>query len=199
MQVAPATVLSPGVAVPQTSIARAATRAMLVCGIVGGVVLALVLLGLKLAGWQALTVLTGSMRPTIDPGQVVLVSPERASAIRPGQIVTFRRPRGPGTLTHRVRSVRPRPGGELQVTTRGDANVGTETWRIPTSGTVGLHRATVPLLGGAIGYLVTGRGRPFFVGGGAVIATLLILAWIWLPEPDRWGRDPDEIAAAEPE
>lgn len=199
MPLAPATVLSPGVAVPQPSIVRAVARTVLVVVVMVAVGLAVGLLGLKLAGWQVLNVLTGSMRPTIVPGQVVVVSPEAATAIRPGQIVTFRRPSGSGTLTHRVARAQPQANGEIQVTTKGDANVGTETWRIPANGTVGVHRATLPAFGGAIGGLVAGHGRPYFVGGVAVIATLLVLAWIWLPEPDRWGRDADEVAAAEPE
>lgn len=183
---------------PPQGALRLLARALLAAVLLVAVLLAVGLLVLKLTGWQALTVLTGSMRPAIAPGQVVLVSPESASAMRPGQIVTYHRPGLAGTVTHRVRSVRPAPQGRLRVTTRGDANRGAETWLIPASGTVGRHRATLPPLGGAIGLLVAGHGRPYFVGGVSLLGALLVLWWIWAPERPR--RDPalDDLATPEP-
>jgi signal peptidase len=187
--IAPATVLTPGtVDVPATSF-RLAGRA--VPGAIVGllVVLALVLLALKLAGWQTLTVLTGSMRPTIDPGQAIVVSPIPASAIEPGQVITFRRPDGPGTLTHRVRRVERWTDGRLSVTTQGDANPVGETWQIAANGRVGQHRATLPAAGGAIGNVVAGKGRPYLLASTVLVGTVLVLIWIWWPQPRRPADD----------
>lgn len=198
MSIPPATVLAPAVVPPPRGALRLLLSALLAAVLLVAVLLALGLLALKLSGWQALTVLTGSMRPAIVPGQVVIVSPEPASAMRPGQIVTYHRPGLAGTITHRVRSVAPVPGGRLKVTTRGDANDGAETWLISTSGTVGRHEATLPPLGGAIGLLVAGHGRPYFVGGVSLLGALAVLWWIWAP--DRSRRDPadDELLDPEP-
>lgn len=197
MSIPPATVLAPAVVAPPQGALRLLARALLAAVLLVAVLLAVGLLALKLSGWQALTVLTGSMRPAISPGQVVIVSPEPASAMRPGQIVTYHRPGLAGTITHRVRAVAPAPGGRLRVTTRGDANDGAETWLIDASGTVGRHQATLPPLGGAIGLLVAGHGRPYFVGGVSLLGALIVLWWIWAPERSR--RDPDPGDPADPE
>jgi signal peptidase len=186
----PATVLTPGAVPAPTSLARATARALVV-GVVGlVVVLALALLGLKLAGWQTLTVLTGSMRPLIAPGQAIVVSPMPASEIAPGQVITFRRPQSTGTVTHRVQRVAPLPDGRLSVTTKGDANPVGETWQIAATGRVGRHRASLPAIGGAIGGVVAGPGRPYLLGATVLVGTALVLFWIWWPSPRRPDGDP---------
>lgn len=190
MALAPATVLTPGAVPAPTSLARATARAVVV-GLAGvTVALALVLLGLKLSGWQTLTVLTGSMRPGIVPGQAIVVSPMAASRIAPGQVITFRRPNATGTTTHRVQRVERLADGRLSVTTKGDANPVGETWQIRADGRVGLHRATLPPVGGAIGGVVAGPGRPYLLGGTVLLGTLLVLFWIWWPDARSDDDDP---------
>ena len=57
-------------------------------------------------GYQALTVVSGSMEPTLATGSVVIdevISPAEA---RPGDIVTFQDPLRPRQLTHRLQKVR---------------------------------------------------------------------------------------------
>lgn len=181
MVLAPATVLTPGAVPAPTSLVRAVARAVVV-GVAGVVVaLALMLLGLKLAGWQTLTVLTGSMRPSIAPGQAIVVSPMAASEITPGQVITFRRPQATGTVTHRAQRVERLADGRLSVTTKGDANPVGETWQIRADGRVGLHRATLPPAGGTIGGVVAGPGRPYLLGATVLLGTVLVLFWIWWP------------------
>ncbi|MGX6448460.1 signal peptidase I [Patulibacter sp. S7RM1-6] len=182
MAVAPATVLSPEVAPAAAGPGATLPRVARWAAVAGLVTLAAVLLGLKLSGWQPLTVMTGSMRPTIAPGQVVVVTPMPATDLRPGQIVTFNAPNGDGTFTHRVVRSVSGAGGELVVTTKGDANPAGERWRIAPTGTVGHVRAILPRAGGAIAALVAGPGRPRFVLGTTVVAALLVLWWIWGPD-----------------
>lgn len=190
MALAPATVLTPGAVPAPTSLARATARAVVVGLVAITVVLALGLFGLKLAGWQTLTVLTGSMRPSIVPGQSILVSPMPASEVAPGQVITFRRPLATGTTTHRVQHVERLPDGRLSVTTRGDANPVGETWQIRADGRVGRLRATLPAVGGAIGSVVAGPGRPYLLGTTILLGTVLVLLWIWAPAPRRPEGDP---------
>lgn len=194
MALAPATVLTPGATPAPTSLARAAARVVAVVLAVAVVALALVLLGLKLAGWQTLTVLTGSMRPSIAPGQSIVVSPMPAAEIVPGQVITFRRPQSTGTVTHRVQRIERRPDGRLSVTTKGDANPAGETWQIRAGGRVGRLRATLPAVGGAIGSVVAGPGRPYLLGAAVLIGTVLVLLWIWWPAP----RGPEDGAPTDP-
>ncbi len=185
MALVPATVLTPGLTDPPVSLARATARALLVGGAVVVVALAVVLLAAKVGGWQTLTVLTGSMRPAIAPGQAIVVSPMTAREIAPGQVITFRRPNATGTVTHRVEGVRRLDDGRLSVTTRGDANPASETWQIPPDGQVGRLRATLPAVGGTIGSFVAGPRRPYLLATTVLLGTTLVLFWIWRPEPRR--------------
>src|ERR671918_635262 len=63
---------------------------------------------------RPLTVLSGSMEPTLDTGD--------------GVVVTFRDPHG-RLITHRVRAVRERRSG-FEFVTKGDANNASERWKI---------------------------------------------------------------------
>ena len=102
------------------------------------VALALTYGALRLADWRPLTIVTGSMRPAYSPGDLIVVSPQRADAVRPGEVITFAHPRRRGrTLTHRVVKVQsgsPVAPGWLAITTKGDANPAPERWTIRVVG-----------------------------------------------------------------
>lgn len=84
----------------------------------------------KATGGAALTVLTGSMRPTLAPGDVAVVrgvtADQVCSQVSVGQIITYLpTPGSPDLITHRVvaLSVGDYPdGATCQITTQGDAN-----------------------------------------------------------------------------
>jgi signal peptidase I len=72
-----------------------------------------------LLGWHPLLVLTGSMVPAIDPGDIVVTAPVRADQLDVGDIIVVRDPtRRGGSYTHRVVTVLQ----DGRVITRGDAN-----------------------------------------------------------------------------
>ena len=72
----------------------------------------------QVLGGTTLTVLTGSMQPAINPGDIVAVFPVYPSDLRTGDIVTFQPSSGDPTLiTHRIVAA----NGATFVT-RGDAN-----------------------------------------------------------------------------
>ena len=76
----------------------------------------------RLTHGAALTVLTGSMRPTMPPGSLVLVRPVQTAAIDVGDVITFQPdPKLQSLVTHRVVGVN-RDGGALSFVTQGDAN-----------------------------------------------------------------------------
>jgi len=82
-------------------------------------------------GWsRADTVLTGSMRPGIEPGDVEILRPEPTAALRVGQIVALRPPKDSFTVSHRIIAVRHGAGRDagLWITTRGDANNVADPW-----------------------------------------------------------------------
>jgi signal peptidase len=171
-----------GVHVPQPRRPRAG--AILGCVATAMLVaLALAYGALRLADWRPLTILTASMRPALAPGDMVLVSPQSASTVKGGEVITFANPHVRGrTLTHRVVRVERGgtvPAGWLVITTKGDANPVAERWTIRTTGTVGRLRARLPMVGELAAPLGAGVPRGAAIALLTVVAALAALWGIW--------------------
>jgi signal peptidase len=98
---------------------------------------------------ESYIVLTGSMRPAIDPGDVVVVDGVPPSAIERGDVITFTRG-GEQTTTHRVVDVVESNGGVAFVT-KGDANEEADAGVVPATAVVGRVLVVVPV----VGHLIT--------------------------------------------
>ena len=177
-----------------------------VLGVLGGLFLAVSVP--YLFGQRSLTVLSGSMEPQLDVGDVVVVDQVPPLEVRVGDIVTFRDPDDASRLiTHRVREIDV-DGTEVAFVTKGDANTSVEHWKVTTDGTIGRVRYHVWRLG----YLMFWIRSPLGRLGMVVVPALLLggfeLYRIWRPadEDDRddsGGTDPsndegeaDDAAAA---
>jgi len=74
-------------------------------------------------GATPLTVLTGSMEPTLPPGTLVVVRPTPVEDIRIGDVVTYQlEPGKPDVVSHRVIEVRSISSGDVELITKGDNN-----------------------------------------------------------------------------
>jgi signal peptidase I len=145
----------------------------------------------SLFGGRSLTVLSGSMEPALQVGDIVIDSRVAPAEVRVGDIVTFSDPEGTGKLiTHRVRRVRISEG-TAHVVTKGDNTNAVERWDIPAGGSVGRVEYRVPLLGFLVFWLHGPLGRL-----GLVVVPALLLAgfelWrIWRPQrPRHFGDAP---------
>jgi signal peptidase len=132
-------------------------------------------------GIKSLTVLSGSMEPTIHVGDIVVVRQISALDARVGDVVTFRDPAEPSKLiTHRVRRIEV-SGSSVSFDTKGDANTSIEQWKIATDGTIGLVMYRVPRLGYVLFYVHGALGRLLLV----VVPALLLGGYeiwrIWSP------------------
>lgn len=98
----------------------------------------------RVIGWRAAVVISGSMQPAVQAGDLVLADPAAATGVRTGHIVLVRRPDLPGRLlTHRVARVLPNGS----VVTRGDANATDDAAPVPRRDVVGVVRLVVPAIG----------------------------------------------------
>jgi signal peptidase I len=157
------------------------------CGLLGGVVLLILVAVAAMAlGISRFTVIdTGSMRPTLNPGDVAVLTPERIADLRRGQVVAFHPPGEPRlTVIHRVFSVRRLRDGVV-IQTKGDANNTTDAWKAKLVGnTVWSESMKVPKLG----YLSVWSGQRSvrFVLLVAIVMLLVstLLGTIWR-SPDR--------------
>jgi signal peptidase len=130
-------------------------------------------------GYSSLTVVSGSMEPTLGVGSVVIdevISPLEA---HPGDIVTFQDPLRPRRLTHRLQRMRVE-GDTAYMTTLGDANDAPEHWTVQTDGRIGRVVATVPTLGYARAALGTRYARLAVLAAVMALGAFL-LADLWRP------------------
>lgn len=125
---------------------------------VAAVVTAAVLLP-RVGGATPYTVLTGSMRPSMPPGTMVVVRPKPADEVRVGDVVTYQLRSGqPAVVTHRVVAVGIDGAGHRIFRTQGDANdVPDASWVRPVQ-IKGVRWYAVPHLG-RVSNLLTGAER----------------------------------------
>lgn len=92
-------------------------------------------------GWTPLVIVSGSMAPSIQPGDVVLVDP-RADDVAPGAVVAYSRD-GATPLLHRI-VAEPADGA---YTTKGDANLSADSTPLAAREMLGKGRLVVPYIG----------------------------------------------------
>ena len=130
-------------------------------------------------GYRALTVVSGSMEPTLETGSVVLddvISPLEA---RQGDILTFNDPQRRRLLTHRLRRMRVE-GGMAHMVTQGDANDAPERWSVPVTGEVGRVVYHVPKVGHLRAF-ITRRDVRLGLLGAVFLLGVLLLVDVWRP------------------
>ncbi|MGI9607704.1 MAG: signal peptidase I [Acidimicrobiales bacterium] len=119
-------------------------------------------------GWAPIIVTTGSMTPTLRPGDVVMVDDHPDDGLL-GQrtVITFESPGGDGELiTHRVFETL--PAAELYIT-KGDANQSPDSDRVSPTQVRGVARLVVPLVGLPVVWTQEGNIA-------AVVATVILSA-----------------------
>jgi signal peptidase len=128
---------------------------------------------------QLLTVVSGSMQPTLPLGSLVLVVPRDADAVRVGDVITFSPPGDNRTITHRVVDVHG-SGDGLGVHTRGDANPVADPWTLnfPTRRTW-VVVAHAPWIGRPWLWLAQPAHRQLVLVPAALLVTLMWLTTIW--------------------
>jgi signal peptidase I len=157
---------------------------------------ALVGLGLlPRTGWyRPVTVLSGSMRPAFAPGDMVVVTPERVTDVRVGQVISYRIPIGDHHVeSHRVIAVI-RRGERVAVRTKGDANAAPDPWTATLHGTTALRvRGVLPRLGSVVLWLRTPLLHELTVFLTPLLLALLGVLQIWR-RPHGGAREGHDVA-----
>ncbi|GAA3567188.1 hypothetical protein GCM10022197_24120 [Microlunatus spumicola] len=131
-------------------------------------VLALGVIGPRLLGGQAWTVLTGSMNPRYPPGTLVVTRPVAPAELGVGDVITYQLESGrPAVVTHRIVAVGTNARGETVFTTRGDANEAADPRPVQVGQVRGELAYAVPVLG-RVNALLTPDHRVWVVAAGAV-------------------------------
>lgn len=90
-------------------------------------------------------VASGSMRPTFDAGDVVIIAKVSADKVKPGDIIQFRRPEEV-TVMHRVVDIQEKGGGTVFIT-KGDANDELDSDPVIPENVVGKAVLNIPKIG----------------------------------------------------
>jgi signal peptidase I len=145
-----------------------------------------------LFGHPVMSVLSGSMAPTINTGDLVVdnkLTPLQARTLRKGQIISFRSSANSSQIfTHRIVAVETAPGGGVAYVTKGDANDSRDGPVVSATNIVGLYQSKVP----DGGYILNAIHRPLVLG------LLLASPLLWLlSEPLwKWARTAEEPPGA---
>jgi signal peptidase I len=155
-------------------------------------VFAVLAVGPHLLGYRTMTMLTASMAPEIDPGDVTIVTPIKVSEVTEGMVITYHKPIDDHSLvTHRVVSVETAGNGSVTVQTKGDANEAIDPWTAALEGDTAYEvRAVIPELG----HLIQALRAPvvtqvLLYGAPALLAGWLLLS-IWRPTTTEDRENP---------
>lgn len=164
--------------------ARALTTALL---IITAAVFLFLAVGPRFGGYQTSTMLTGSMSPLINPGDVVVSIKTPAAQVKAGDIITYAIPVGDHRIeTHRVTEVITNPDGTIAVRTKGDANNGADPWTATLNDDyVHTTVAVIPHLGDAIRALSEPTVRTILLYGAPALLVIALLTSIWRKTPSQ--------------
>lgn len=147
------------------------TLAMAAFVVIGG--LATCSTAMAAFGCSTAVVMGRSMRPNIDPGDLVVHCPTQAGRLRIGDVVVARNPSLPtGHVTHRVADRL----SDGSIVLRGDANTSDDPTPMPTERIDGVARLIVPALGLPVYWFESQQWIPFsgtvFVAAGLILLAL---------------------------
>ena len=152
------------------------------------VALAVLLVGMRFAGFKVFTVLSGSMEPTYHTGSVIYVKEVDHTTLQAGDVITFAISEDM-VATHRIVGVVPddEDPSVLRYRTKGDANDSEDGTLVHYKNIVGKPVFSIPYLGYIASYIQSPPGSYVAIAGAAF---LLMLTFI----PDLFAKDEEEKA-----
>lgn len=113
----------------------------------------------SVGGYLPLIVLTDSMYPEIESGDLIICHTLDPEEVQAGDIIAFFDPAGNGTsiVTHRVLEV-VTDNGDIQFRTKGDANNAEDSMLVPEDNLVGMYKHRIPGAGSVAMFFSTTTG-----------------------------------------
>ena len=146
-------------------------------------ILAVLLWGFGLLGYEVLIVQSGSMEPSCPIGALVYVKPVEEAELQVGDIITFEL--GGGLRgTHRIIGISEENGSRV-FRTKGDANDVEDSNPVLPGDIVGRVHFTIPQLGFLASYIQQPPGTYVTVSAVAVLLLLTILPDVIFPEETK--------------
>jgi signal peptidase len=154
----------------------------------------------RIFGYTTATMLTGSMVPTINPGDVILDTREPRADIAVGQIISYHIPVEDRRVeSHRVVWVHHDKDGTVKFRTKGDANTAPDPWTAKVSTPdVWRVRAVLPFVGTAIRALREPIVHTLLAIALPALLVVGLLVTIWKPSPAAANNGAEGNESAEP-
>ena len=148
------------------------------------VICAVFLMGSRLLGYQVFNVISGSMRPEYNVGDLIYVKDIKPSEIKVGMPITFVLNEDLVVATHRVVEI---DAENQYFYTKGDANKTVDSAPVHFNNVIGVPQFRIPLLGYVSDFIQNPPGIYITV----VVGAVLIVA-VFLPDFMRNKKDGEE-------
>ena len=155
--------------------------------VVAVVLCAVFLMGARLLGFKAYTVISGSMQPTYHIGDLIYVKKVDVNTIQVGDPITFVLNEDLVVATHRVVRV---DAEKQHFYTKGDANEIEDNDPVHFNNVIGVPQFSIPKLGYVSDYIQNPPGTYVVIGAGIVLILLVFL-------PDMIGKKTAKPAETE--
>ena len=147
------------------------------------VLLAVLLVGVRLIGFQVFTVLSGSMEPTYHVGSLIYVKEVDTDELSAGDPITYLID-DDTVVTHRIIEVVPdeEDPETIRFRTKGDANNAADGSLVHYKNVIGMPVFTIPYLGYVANYIQHPPGTYVAISAAAILLLLVFL-------PDLFASD----------
>lgn len=150
------------------------------------VILAIMLVGFRLIGFDTYVVLSGSMEPAHKTGSLIYARDTDPQTVEVGDVITFQLAGSETIVTHRVIDITDGTAGK-EFTTKGDANAEADAQPVPASSVIGKVAFSIPYMGYVANYIQNPPGLYFAAGVGVILIVLMFLTDA-LIEEDKKAR-----------
>jgi len=150
------------------------------------VILAIMLVGFRLIGFDTYVVLSGSMEPAHKTGSLIYARDTDPQTLEIGDVITFQLTGSETIVTHRVIDITEGTAGK-EFTTKGDANAEADSQPVPASSVIGKVAFSIPYMGYVANYIQNPPGLYFAAGVGVILIVLMFLTDA-LIEEDKKAR-----------
>ena len=150
------------------------------------VVLALLLVGVRLVGFQVFSVLSGSMEPTYHVGSLLYVKEVDHRDLKVGDPITYM-VNEDTVVTHRIIEilVDEQDPNTLRYFTQGDANSVADGSSVHYKNIIGKPVFSIPYLGYVSHYIQNPPGMYVAIAAGAILIMLVFLPDVFADEEDE--------------
>ena len=150
--------------------------------------LAVALVGIRIFGFTPYSILSPSMTPEYQVGDLVYVKDTKPEEIQTGDVITFVANDDLLLVTHRVDEI---DRENSLIYTKGDANQNRDAAPVQYENVVGVVKFSLPKLGFVSNYFTSPSGRYMGIAVIFVLILMLILPELFVRDKSRAKGDPD--------